>query len=197
MRWETINWDGAGAFYFNPRGVVRRRRPISHQQPVPKGGLLQIESDMHSAIKLSIAVCLLGTTVAQAQIALPPAPRRHVTTISAGNKSGSEPSIAVNPHNSNQVVAAFQPATIAYSTDSGQTFATADLPPVKGWRTGGDESVTFDDKGYAYLGSLHFDKSGSPSYWAHGAGRNGIFAPLARRREDLGEGCYNGEGFSG
>lgn len=130
---------------------------------------------MHSTIKLCIPAFLLGTVVAQTQAALEPAPHRHVTTVSAADRSGSEPSIAVNPNNTNQVVAAFQPATIAYSTDGGQTFATADLPPVEGWRTGGDVSVTFDDKGCAYLGSLHFDKLGSASYWAHGAGRNGIF----------------------
>jgi hypothetical protein len=130
---------------------------------------------MHSTIKLCIPAFLLGTVVAQTQVALEPAPHRHVTTVSAADRSGSEPSIAVNPNNTNQVVAAFQPATIAYSTDGGQTFATADLPPVEGWRTGGDVSVTFDDKGCAYLGSLHFDKLGSASYWAHGAGRNGIF----------------------
>src|SRR5580693_2851948 len=48
-------------------------------------------------------------------------------------------------------------------------------PPVAGWREGGDVSTTFDNKGHAYLCSLHFDKLGTASYWAHGAGRNGIF----------------------
>src|SRR5215472_17689433 len=118
---------------------------------------------------------LLGGAIASAQTPLPPAPHRHVVTVSPSDVRANEPSIAVNPNNTNQVVAAFQPATIAYSTDGGQTFALADLPPVEGWRTGSDVSVTFDDKGYAYLGSLHFDKLGSASYWAHGAGRNGIF----------------------
>src|SRR5215831_14684377 len=130
---------------------------------------------MNAKFKLSIAAVLVCTTTAQAQTPMPPAPHRHVTTVTSPNQSGSEPSIAVNPNDTNQVVAAFQPATIAYSTDGGQTFALADLSPVEGWRTGGDVSVTFDDKGYAYLGSLHFDKLGSASYWAHGAGRNGIF----------------------
>jgi hypothetical protein len=126
-----------------------------------------------------IAFCVTGflvsTTMGQAQSVLPPAPHRHVTTVSSPNQRGSEPSITVNPNNTNQVVATFQPATIAYSTDGGQTFALADLPPVEGWRVGGDVSVAFDDKGCAYLSSLHFDKLGSASYWAHGAGRNGVF----------------------
>jgi hypothetical protein len=106
---------------------------------------------------------------------LPPAPARHIATVSPADSRGNEPSIAVNPNNSNQVVAAFQPATIAYSTDGAQTFTTAELPGIEGWRVGGDVSVAFDNKGHVYLGSLHFDKLGSASYWAHGAGRNGIF----------------------
>ena len=113
--------------------------------------------------------------VAFAQTPLAPAPGRRVVTVSAASAHGNEPSIAVNPNNTSQVVAAFQPATIAYSTDGAQTFTTAELPPVEGWRGGGDVSVAFDNKGQAFLGTLHFDKLGSQSYWAHGAGRNGIF----------------------
>src|SRR5689334_1396815 len=110
-----------------------------------------------------------------AQTPLAPAPGRRVVTVSAASAHGNEPSIAVNPNNTSQVVAAFQPATIAYSTDGAQTFTTAELPPVEGWRGGGDVSVAFDNKGRVYLGTLHFDKLGSQSYWAHGGGRNGIF----------------------
>jgi hypothetical protein len=96
-------------------------------------------------------------------------------TVSPANSRGNEPSIAVDPNNDSRVVAAFQPETIAYSTDSAQTFITAELPPVEGWRGGGDVSVAFDNKGHVYLATLHFDRLGSQSYWAHGAGRNGIF----------------------
>ena len=107
--------------------------------------------------------------------ALPPAPGMHIVTISQPERRGNEPSIAVNPNNPNQVVAVFQSATVAYSTDGARTFAQAELPVVPGWREGGDVSATFDNKGHAFLGTLHFDKLGSASYWAHGAGRNGIF----------------------
>src|SRR5215469_16381479 len=124
---------------------------------------------------ITIAVVFLSSAAVTQTAPLPPAPARHIVTISPANSRGNEPSISVNPNNPNQIVAAFQPATIAYSTDGAQSFGTADLPPVEGWRGGGDVSVTFDDKGHAYLGSLHFDKLGSTSYWAHGAGRNGIF----------------------
>src|SRR5215472_808029 len=109
------------------------------------------------------------------QAPLPPVPHRHLATVSSDHKHGSEPSIAINPNHPSQVVAVFQPATVVYSSDGGQTFATADLPPVEGWRRGGDVSIIFDNKGHAYLSTLHFEKLGSMSYWAHGAGKNGIF----------------------
>src|SRR5215470_16078964 len=128
-------------------------------------------------MKLSSLVFMLANcavTLAQTT-PLPPAPARHIVTVSPANGRGNEPSIAVNPNNPAQVVAAFQPATVAYSSDGAQTFSTAELPPIEGWRGGGDVSVAFDNKGHAYLGTLHFDKLGSASYWAHGAGRNGIF----------------------
>src|SRR5215469_3618525 len=127
---------------------------------------------------------VLAGAVGSAQAPLPPAPQRHVTTVSPSDVRANEPSIAVNPNNPNQVVAAFQPAGIAYSTDGGQTFAFADLPAIEGWRGGGDVSVAFDNKGNAYLGTLHFDKLGSASYWGHDAGRNGIFV---RRSHDGGK----------
>src|SRR5215469_10196408 len=129
-------------------------------------------------------IAFLAGTFGLAQSSLPPAPNRHVVTISPANVRGNEPSIAVNPNNPQQVVAAFQPATVAYSADGGQTFAVADLPLIEGWRGGGDVSVAFDNKGNAYLATLHFDKLGSASYWGHGAGRNGIFV---RRSHDGGK----------
>ncbi len=106
---------------------------------------------------------------------LSPAPGAHIVTASPLNVRANEPSIAVNPNNPQQVVAVFQPAGVAYSTDGARSFALADLPQVPGWRGGGDVSVAFDNKGHAFLGSLHFDRLGTASYWAHGAGRNGIF----------------------
>jgi hypothetical protein len=138
---------------------------------------------MRSISSLIVGVLLSGS-ISFAQSALPPAPARHIVTISPPTIHANEPSIAVNPNNPNQVVATFQPATVAYSIDRGKTFTTADLPPVEGWRGGGDVSVALDNKGRAYLGSLHYDKLGSASYWGHGAGRNGIFV---RRSPDGGK----------
>lgn len=129
--------------------------------------------------KILLALLVAGTGGALAQspspTPLPRAPGAHIVTISPPNSHGSEPSITVNPNNPMQVVSVYQPATVAYSTDGGQTFSLADVPPVSGWRIGGDVSTTFDNKGHVFLSSLHFDKLGSAGYWAHGAGRNGIF----------------------
>ena len=122
-----------------------------------------------------LVLLVLPAYTALAQSSLPRAPGAHVVNISPPNSHGSEPSICVNPHDPKQVVAVYQPATVAYSADGGQTFALAELPPVPGWQGGGDVSTTFDNKGHVYLSSLHFDKLGSASYWAHRAGRNGIF----------------------
>jgi hypothetical protein len=107
--------------------------------------------------------------------ALPAPPGAHLVTVSPRGVRANEPSIAVNPRDPRQVVAVFQPAGVAYSTDGAQTFTPAELPQVAGWRGGGDVSVAFNDKGHVFLGSLHFDHLGTASYWAHGAGRNGIF----------------------
>src|SRR5215471_13851886 len=134
---------------------------------------------------ISIAFLLVGLGVlCLAQTPLSPAPRRRVLTVSGDAQHGSEPSIAVNPNNASEVVAVFQPATVVYSGDGGQSFQTADLPPIEGWRTGGDVSIAFDNHGHAYLSTLHFEKLGSMSYWAHGAGKNGIFV---RRSTDGGK----------
>src|SRR5262249_45452696 len=83
------------------------------------------------------------TTLAQSQF--PRAPGAYLITISPSEVRASEPSIAVNPYNPAQVVAAFQPASVAYSSDGGRTFHAGNLPPVPGWREGGDVSVTFDN----------------------------------------------------
>lgn len=147
---------------------------------IPSGKLQMVFSWLTAAG----AIMVLPGVRAYAQSQLSPAPHAHVVTISPQGVRGSEPSIAVNPEDPNQVIAAFQPATIAYSTDGAQTFHVADLPAVPGWRGGGDVSVTFDNRGRAYLCTLHFDKLGSVSYWAHGAGRNGIFV---RRSTDGGK----------
>src|SRR5512141_2742027 len=139
---------------------------------------------MSKSIRATGFAFLLSCTVL-AQAPLPPAPARRIVTISPPNSRANEPSIAIDPNNPNQVIAAFQSATISYSTDGARSFSIMALPTVDGYPPGGaDVSLAFDDKGRVYLSSLHYEKLGSASYWAHGAGKNGIFV---RRSLDAGK----------
>lgn len=125
---------------------------------------------------IPLLVALLAAAGFAAAQSLPRAPGAHVVNISPPDARGNEPGIAVNPNNPNQVVAVFQGhSRAAYSTDSGRTFTLAEGTTPTDWHTAGDVSTTFDNKGHAFLCYLAFDRLGTTSYWAHGAGRNGIF----------------------
>jgi hypothetical protein len=158
-----------------PRGSRKRGRNTAVCTLVVVGTWRLQSRKRSMRLSVLIAVAILSLGIAAAQTPLPRAPGAHVVTISPPGGRGNEPGIAVNPKNPLQVVGVYQSAAVAYSTDGGKTFIPAELPPVPGWRGGGDVSVAFDDKGHVYLGTLHFDRLGSASYWAHNAGRNGIF----------------------
>jgi hypothetical protein len=116
----------------------------------------------------------LFPTVARAQ-SLPPAPGREVFTVTPEPGFFTEPSIAVNPLNPNQVVAAFQDnAHIAYSTDAGNHWQLAEGIAPPDWKVSGDVSVTYDNKGHAILCYMAFDRLGTFNYWAHNSSRNGL-----------------------
>lgn len=88
----------------------------------------------------------------------------------------SEPSIAVNPRDPRQVVAAFQDnAHISFSTDSGRHWQAAAGIEPKNYRVSGDVSAAFDNRGHALLCYMAFDKLGRFNYWAYGAARSGLF----------------------
>lgn len=117
-----------------------------------------------------------GTRAKHERADLPPAPGAHVVTLTPKPGWYTEPSIAVNPRNPRQVVAAFQDnAHVSYSTDGGRVWhlATGTAPP--NFRVSGDVSVTYDNRGHAILCYIAFDKLGTTDYWAHNATRNGIF----------------------
>jgi BNR repeat-like domain len=116
---------------------------------------------------------------------LPPVPGAEVFSLTPDPGPFTEPSIAVNPNNSNQVVAVFQDNVHAsYSQDSGKTWKTAaDVAPAN-YKVSGDVSTVFDKQGHAFVCYIAFDKLGTFNYWAHGATRNGIFV---RRSLDGGE----------
>ena len=109
------------------------------------------------------------------------APGAHIVDVSTPARF-SEPGIAVNPNNPSQVLVVFQggvavqgSANAAYSNDGGTTFAIAQGTKAPDWKVQGDVTATFDNHGHAFLCYLAFDHLGTTSYWAHGAGRNGIF----------------------
>ena len=88
----------------------------------------------------------------------------------------TEPGIAVNPANPQQVVAVFQDNVHAsYSEDAGHTWHAAEGVDPKNYRVSGDVSRFFDNQGHAFVCYIAFDKLGTFNYWAHGATRNGIF----------------------
>lgn len=106
---------------------------------------------------------------------LPKAPQAQIVPLTPAPGYFTEPSIAVNPNNAQQIVAVFQDnAHAAYSQDQGRTFQVVDVAP-KNFRISGDVSTTFDNQGHAFVCYIAFDKLGTMNYWAHGATRNGIF----------------------
>ncbi len=88
----------------------------------------------------------------------------------------TEPAIAVNPRNPQQVVAVFQDnAHAAYSQDAGHTWQLAAGVEPPNYRVSGDVSVAFDQQGRVFICYMAFDKLGSFNYWGHGASRSGLF----------------------
>lgn len=107
---------------------------------------------------------------------LPRAPQSQIFTLTPTPGYFTEPAIAVNPANPQQVVAVFQDnAHAAYSQDAGHTWQLAEGVEPKNYRVSGDVSAAFDNQGHAFICYIAFDKLGTFNYWAHGATRNGIF----------------------
>jgi BNR repeat-like domain len=107
---------------------------------------------------------------------LPKAPHAQVFPLTSTSGPFTEPAIAVNPINPQQVVGVFQDNVHAsYSQDAGHTWQPAENVDPKNYRVSGDVSVAFDNQGHAFVCYIAFDKLGTFNYWAHGATRNGIF----------------------
>lgn len=107
---------------------------------------------------------------------LPRAPQANVFTLTPEPGYFTEPGIAVNVANPQQVLAVFQDnAHAAYSPDAGKTWTLAEGVDPKNYRVSGDVSTVFDNQGHAFICYIAFDKLGTFNYWAHGATRNGIF----------------------
>jgi len=130
------------------------------------------------SLLVTLAAVVLAATILSAHAEdqnLPPAPQRLVTTVTPKPGYFTEPSIAVNPLNPQQVVAAFQDnAHIAYSTDAGRTWQLASGIEPSDYRVSGDVSVTYDDQGHAIICYMAFNRLGTYSYWGHDSSKNGL-----------------------
>ena len=125
---------------------------------------------------ISVLVILVNLTSLLYGQSLPKAPGAEVFSLNPAPGPFTEPSIAVNPNNPQQVLAVFQDnAHASYSEDAGHTWKSAEGVAPPNYRISGDVSVTFDNRGHAFICYIAFDKLGAFNYWAHGASRNGIF----------------------
>ena len=132
------------------------------------------------AVVLTCATCLRS----QSAQSLPRAPGAEIFDLTPEPGSFTEPSIAVNPSNPQQVVAVFQDnAHASYSPDAGRSWKPAQGVAPPNYRISGDVSTTFDNHGHAFICYIAFDRLGTFNYWGHGATRNGI---LVRRSLDGG-----------
>ena len=159
-----------------PRGLGGDRKVDMELERERSQNKLGQHSRNSASIPACVAVILLFLVVGGADgQTLPPVPGREVITITPDPGYFTEPSIAVNPNDPNQIVAAFQDnAHIAYSMDAGKQWQLASGIAPPNWRVSGDVSVTYDNKGHAIICYMAFDKLGSFNYWAHNSSRNGL-----------------------
>src|ERR1700729_2810964 len=81
---------------------------------------------------------------------LPKAPHAQVFPLTPTVGPFTEPAIAVNPTNPQEVVGVFQDNVHAsYSQDAGNTWHLAENVDPKNYRVSGDVSVAFDNQGHA------------------------------------------------
>jgi hypothetical protein len=124
-------------------------------------------------ISLAALICPSASLCGQA---LPKAPGAEVFPLTPTPGPFTEPAIAVNPNNPQQVVAVFQNhAHASYSQDAGHTWHAAEGVASQNYRVSGDVSTAFDNAGHAFISYIAFDKLGTFNYWAHNATRNGVF----------------------
>ncbi len=149
--------------------------------PVSKRGFkIDLNSLKHHVLAICVmAVCLFALVVAVAHgqgTALLPPPGAKIVTLTRHRGYFNEPSVAINPRNSRQVVVAYQTgARIAYSQDAGTHWRRGSETLPRYYAVSGDVSVAYDNLGHAFLCYIAFDKLGTDEYWAHNATRNGVF----------------------
>ncbi|PYT79493.1 MAG: hypothetical protein DMG40_16155 [Acidobacteria bacterium] len=124
-------------------------------------------------VRTAMLAAIAGSALAQ----LPPkAPNSSVITLTPQPGYFTEPAIAINPNNPQQVVAVYQDnAHAAYSFDAGAHWQIATGVGSTKYRVSGDVSATYDNQGHAFICYIAFDKLGTFGYWGHNSSRNGIY----------------------
>ncbi len=154
----------------NTRTFVRDHRTFGHRLPIP--------GRLYRAGRGALAVLLFGPLVVSVRVfgrRLRRAPQTRIMALTSQPGSFSEPSVAIDPHDPQHVVVAYQDnAHVAYSFDAGRDWASSSVAP-RNYSVSGDVSVTYDNRGHAIVCFIAFDKLGTYNYWAHDGGRNGIF----------------------
>ena len=145
----------------------------------------QICGFLLKSLLIAESIIPVAAQVGLAEPALPPPPSAQVVQVTPIPGAYTEPSIALDPNNPQQLVAAYQVnASIVYSRDGGKRWAIAEGTAPTDYRRSGDVSVAYDNQGHAFLCYIAFDKLGTTNYWGHNATRNGIFV---RRSSDGGK----------
>ncbi|HEY6339044.1 MAG TPA: exo-alpha-sialidase [Candidatus Sulfotelmatobacter sp.] len=125
------------------------------------------------AVAINFGALMLGQEFPKA---LPVAPGAEVFSLTPTPGFFTEPSIAINPLNAQQVVAVFQDNVHAsYSQDAGHSWLAAEGVAPANYKVSGDVSAAYDNQGHAFVCYMAFDKLGTFNYWAHGASRSGLF----------------------
>src|SRR5271170_2691585 len=140
---------------------------LKHEAECPAGRFVRYPCTMVVASAL-FAVCGL-TAWSPAALAqdLAKVPGAEVHSLTPKPGYFTEPSVAINPRNPQQVSVAYQDnARIAYSPDAGKTWDTAANTAPPDYRVSGDVSVTYDEHGHAFLCYIAFDTLGTFNYWA-------------------------------
>ena len=122
------------------------------------------------AISLIIGLLMISLSAPLLGQSLQKAPNAEVFSLTPTPGPFTEPGIAIDPNNSQQVVAVYQDnAHASYSQDAGHTWHEAESVAPQNYRVSGDVSTTFDNAGHAFICYIAFDKLGTFNYWAHDA----------------------------
>jgi hypothetical protein len=125
---------------------------------------------------MSALILLLNLATLLHGQSLPKAPDAEVFSLTPEPGPFTEPAIAVNPNNPQQVLAVFQDNVHAsYSSDGGRSWKPAEGVAPPNYKISGDVSTVFDNQGHAFVCYIAFDKLGTFNYWGHNASRNGVF----------------------